>query len=101
MHLLVTNIQWDTDGESLEECRLPSAVLIVNFRIHSHFENDDEERVGDLLSEAYGFCHNGFTWERFGKVHDTHAGGGFFPERLGVIVDPHLTLEDAASAMYA
>lgn len=87
MQLLITNIQWDTEGESLEECRLPSTVIMLDApeqALRSQDVNDMEEAISTTLSDAYGFCHGGFKWEVLNDAHDTHAGGGFFPERLGV-----------------
>ena len=83
MHLLLTDIQWDTEGESLDDCALPSTVLVLDVN------NPDEEYINNDISEAlsdsFGFCHNGFQWERLNQVQDTHAGGGFFPARLAIM----------------
>lgn len=85
--ILLTNIQWDTEGVSVEECNLPSSVLVIEVPAPP----DDEfveETIGDALTEAFGFCHDGFSWEQLSPAKDTHAGGGYFPNRLGVIRCP-------------
>ena len=47
---LAQNIHWDTDGEDIG---LPSEMLIP--------EDIAEDRIGDYLSDATGFCHYGFS----------------------------------------
>jgi hypothetical protein len=79
MNLLITNVKWDTEGETLEECRLPNTVVMLDAP-----GNPDEETISTTLSDAFGFCHDGFKWERLNPAHDTHAGGGFFPDRLAI-----------------
>lgn len=46
-------VEWDTDGESLEDCELPKIVQVPN--------NVDEECVSDWLSDKYGYCVYGWT----------------------------------------
>jgi hypothetical protein len=88
MQLLLTNIQWDTDGENMEECNLPSNVLVLGLTPEC-FEEDGEltfeavEIISTKLSDDFGFCHHGFNDEIFGEQM-THAGG-FFPKRLAVM----------------
>ena len=52
------NIKWDTDGdmELLEE--LPTEVEIPDYLITD--EDDLLDDISDLLSDEYGFCHDGF-----------------------------------------
>ena len=84
---LLTNIQWDTNGESVEECNLPEYVLVID--VLTPLDDEFvEETIGDSLSEAFGFTHDGFSWEQLTPAQYTHAGGGFFPDRLGVIRCP-------------
>lgn len=49
--IIVTNIEWDTDGEDIPE--LPTEVLLDKW-------TDDEDEildcVADILSDLYGFC---------------------------------------------
>lgn len=89
MHLLLTDIQWDDEGMGLEECRLPSSVLVINIPpIVAGFGKVvtaiDEPEIGEQLAEAFGFLHNGFKFEVFNQRHNTH-NAGFFPERLAVM----------------
>lgn len=79
MQLLITAIQWDTEGETVDECRLPEVVVMLDAP-----GNPDEDTISETLSDAFGFCHGGFNWELLTPVQDTHAGGGFYPERLGL-----------------
>lgn len=46
----IVRVDWDTDGESLEECGLPEDVSIPWY-IH-------DEGVSDYCSDIYGFCVN-------------------------------------------
>lgn len=81
MHLLITP-EWDTDGKSLKACCLPRLVLMLD--APARIGPAQQEVISDALSDAFGFCHNGWTWERFTEVASTHAGGGYFPDALGV-----------------
>lgn len=62
-HMLLENIQWDTDGmRPVEDCNLPVNVLAINVPGRDRFsENDIEFYLDVLLSETYGFLHYGFT----------------------------------------
>ena len=80
MHLLLTNIEWDTEGESREECALQESVFVLDVDEHA----DVDEAISSQLSDAFGFCHYGYQSERFD--HKTHAGGGYYPRDLAVIV---------------
>lgn len=57
---LVTNIDWDTDGEVIED--LPTETTI-EVEVDDYDELDDE--VTDALSDEYGFCLNGFSTRYF------------------------------------
>lgn len=49
--IIVTNIEWDTDGEDIPE--LPTEVSL------DRWTNDEEEIldcIADILSDLYGFC---------------------------------------------
>ena len=84
MNILITEIVWDTEGETTEECRLPDAIVILSFPPATADEST-EENLGEVISEAFGFCHYGFKWEVYGKSHDTHAGGVFYPTNLALV----------------
>lgn len=61
----ITNISWDTDGASAKSLGLPRKLIDVI--VHVEDPEDDEEIadvISDDLSDAYGFCHNGFNWTR-------------------------------------
>jgi len=83
--IVVTNIEWDTDSETAEECRLPTVVLVDGVRDEEVTDFTVESEISDQLSDAFGFCHKGFTWNEINPSYKTHAGGGFFPDRLGFI----------------
>ena len=53
----VTNIRWETDGEWVD---LPSTVY-MSLEVMS--DDDTEETISDILSDKWGWLHNGFTWE--------------------------------------
>lgn len=83
MHLIVTDIQWDTEGETAEACALPENVVVLDAPANMTF-NDLDNGVSEVLSDAFGFCHQGFSWEQLTSDHYTHAGGGIFPKHLAL-----------------
>jgi len=55
MIYLVTDIDWDTDGEDID---LPSELEID---IPDDMDSEDiEDYVSDSISDTTGFCHYGF-----------------------------------------
>lgn len=70
---LVSDIEWDTDGEEVEY--LPESCIVPFLSLLKKDENADdiitvddadtlkklEERISDYLSGSYGFCHSGFS----------------------------------------
>lgn len=48
-----TNIQWDTDGESIA---LPAEIVLPAGMV-------DEGEISDYISSQTGFCHTGFCVE--------------------------------------
>lgn len=87
MTLLITEIQWDTEGHPLEECQLPTTVLVVEC-FDPTTPEFVQEIIGETLQEAFGFIHHGFKYERLADVQPTHTGGGIFPPRLAVMQCP-------------
>lgn len=83
-NVLVTDIEWDDEGMGLEECMLPSNVVMLEVPDNASGE-EIEETASEQLSEAFGFCHKGFNWQVLSPAQDTHAGGGFFPNRLATM----------------
>jgi len=56
MIYIVTDIDWDTDGEDID---LPSELEID---ILDDMDSEDiEDYVSDSISDITGFCHYGFT----------------------------------------
>ena len=53
MKRYAVNIIWDTDGEDVD---LPTEIEIPDYLI-------EDEDISDFITEATGFCHNGFTIE--------------------------------------
>ena len=52
-NLVVTNIEWDTDGE---DCALPSEVTVpANIMVKI------DEIISDYLSDEFSFAHKGFA----------------------------------------
>jgi hypothetical protein len=80
MHLLLTEINWDTDGE---DCDLPANVIVLDVP-----QNWELDTIENSLSNCFGFCHNGYQWEVLGTVHDSHAGGGQFLKHLATMRYP-------------
>lgn len=83
-HVLVTNIQWDTDGMPVDECELPTTVLFLDVPCGSDLEGDVDDRISCLLSDAFGFCHNGYHAAdlRIPQLNDRHLT---FNERVGLV----------------
>ena len=48
--MLVTNIEWETDGEVVD---LPTEVEVP--------DGMSEDEIFDYLSDTYGWLHNGFS----------------------------------------
>ena len=64
---IVTNIQWDTDGDEKILKDLPTELSIDADTLNISNENDSEkveETISDYLSDSYGFCHYGFNIEK-------------------------------------
>lgn len=56
----VDNIKWDIDYDE-NGVYLPTSVIIEVDEPVDEF--DAEQMVSDALSDTYGFCHHGFTYE--------------------------------------
>lgn len=48
----VTNIDWDTDGDTELKASLPQKMDVPN--------NMSLDEISDYISDKVGFCHNGF-----------------------------------------
>ena len=59
---VITNIDWDTDGEEIKE--LPKDVTFEIDYDEEYGTNLDNE-VADELSDRYGFCVNSFNLNCF------------------------------------
>ncbi len=60
------NIKWDTDdGEghkpSPRSLGLPESTVID---VEIDTDLDEAEQISDALSDKFGFCHDGFEYER-------------------------------------
>jgi len=93
MHLLLKNIAWNTEGQTPEECYLPTTVIALD--APDTLDADFHEALSIVLSEAFGFNHKGFALDgfsenggRLNEVQRTHKGGGFFPDDLATIWCP-------------
>jgi len=56
---------------------LPTTVYVIPTDIDAEWDKmdefDKEEAISDFLSDKYGFCHYGFTYEETnGKIHITN-----------------------------
>ena len=77
MHLLISDIQWETDGEPLDECGLPESVLVLDVPADIASDETLQESLDSQLSDQFGFLHEGF-------VHQVFDGTNNFPNKLGV-----------------
>ena len=82
LSIIVTDIEWDTEGQIREECNLPEVVLVLDS--HQPMSKDLEEFIGVELLNSFGFNHNGFKFSRY-LNQETHPGGGYFPKNLAVM----------------
>lgn len=62
-------IQWDKtdDNGSPIEADLPSEVIVTLKDLHLQdyaTESEIEDALSEYLSDEYGFCHNGFIFEK-------------------------------------
>ena len=58
---VITNIDWDTDGEEIKE--LPVNVTLELEDLDGLGVSDED--VADELSDRYGFCVNSFYCDRY------------------------------------
>lgn len=62
MRVVISNIEWDTDGENPEELGLPTDCIEVG--VEDGVEEDElDDWISDYLSDIYGYCHNGFSYD--------------------------------------
>lgn len=71
----VFDIDWDTDGESVD---LPEEVRVWLEPESGDIEDfEDEEgieaKIADILTEEYGWCVNDFDWEWIDSAPDRSA----------------------------
>lgn len=96
---LVTNLQWDTDGEEVD---LPATVSL-DVDEDELAGRDTAVCLGDILSELYGYCHRGFSYT---MVED----GGAVPSydvtfspmvnvRMDGIADPYNLTDDEVQSI--
>ena len=59
---MVTNIQWDMDGDKENLMDLPAELSIDADTLSISDKDEIEETISDYLSDTYGFCHFGFKF---------------------------------------
>ena len=65
-YIHVTNIKWDTTDENgkRQKVWLPKSTFIPVANLTADVESGEiVDEIGDLLSDHFGFCHNGFEYE--------------------------------------
>jgi hypothetical protein len=58
--LIITNIAWDTEGQTRAACRLPEAVIVLDAPEVVHPRDGDDGSYEDIaiwLDEQFGFTH--------------------------------------------
>lgn len=80
---ILSDIEWDDEGQGPDACGLPSTVLVVsNLPLN-------EEELSENLSNVFGFCHYGFqtdSYVEYLRRSSDAASGGLYPEKLAVII---------------
>jgi hypothetical protein len=68
LHVIVRDIEWETDGESIED--LPETVVIPI--TYEELEDEDalHDGINDYLSDNYGWLVNGYQigWKKRDEV---------------------------------
>ena len=92
MHLLLKNIEWDSEGmRPVEDCLLPLNVLAINVPT-SEMEGDElHAYLGELLTETYGFQLYDFKTHPI-NLDGVRVEGGFrqtmpWPELAQAVMD--------------
>jgi len=57
MRILVTKIDWDTDGELPKSLGLPDTV-----EVNMPDDSDPAYEIADVLSDKFGWCVNSYQW---------------------------------------
>ena len=84
MNYLLFDIIWDVESQTKEDCRLPDNVVALNVP-NPTADEDLQNNLGVMLSDAFGFNFESFNWKAFNKSDSTHAGGAFYPTNLAII----------------
>lgn len=58
--ILITDIQWDTDGDKGLFEKLPQK---IEWEGEIDEEDEIDEVIGDAISDQTGFCHYGFHYK--------------------------------------
>lgn len=78
MKYRVTDIEWDVDdpefpGQTALELGLPDAMTV---ELEDGLDDDEaEEFISDEITDTYGFCHNGFKYEKIEKIEKIENEG--------------------------
>jgi hypothetical protein len=74
------DIEWATDGQSLEKCGLPTeCVLEIDEELAKDYDTVDgylDEEATTLLSDQYGFLLNGCKYEVVKQIVNITVEGG-------------------------
>ena len=60
MRFDISDIDWDTDGEEID---LPEGINGIELDYVPERDGDADEFLSEWLSDEYGFCVNGFSYE--------------------------------------
>jgi len=64
MQALVTNIEWETDGDQEAFAELPQSVLFTHIP-NNDTDDDIQDSINDNLSDEFGWLHNGYQTQYF------------------------------------
>lgn len=69
----VGNIEWDTDGEDIEDLDLPESIVLSVALEKGDDRDVAEDYISDYLSDTFGYCHFGFSLEEIDRDHFTYT----------------------------
>jgi hypothetical protein len=61
--LLITDIDWDTDGEDPIACNLPENIVVIHEHAGIKPSDDMMEQITNQVSDVFGWCIKQLCWD--------------------------------------